>query len=64
MTFLFNPFALRMAKTLWSFGRSECNRGKFMSVKLMKIKKFYTSCMKLRIQRLDGQMRLLFMFAN
>ena len=23
-----NPFALRMAKTLWSFGRSECNRVK------------------------------------
>ena len=21
-----NPFALRMAKTLWSFGRSECKR--------------------------------------
>ena len=21
-----NPIALRMAKTLWSFGRSECNR--------------------------------------
>ena len=25
---LFNPIALRMAKTLWSFGRSECNRVK------------------------------------
>ena len=23
---LFNPIALRMAKTLWSFGHSECNR--------------------------------------
>ena len=22
----FNPIALRMAKTLWSFGHSECNR--------------------------------------
>ena len=22
----FNPIALRTAKTLWSFGRSECNR--------------------------------------
>ena len=22
----FNPIALRMAKTLWSFGRSECSR--------------------------------------
>ena len=22
----FNPIALRMAKTLWSFGLSECNR--------------------------------------
>ena len=22
----FNPVALRMAKTLWSFGLSECNR--------------------------------------
>ena len=22
----YNPIALRMAKTLWSFGRSECNR--------------------------------------
>ena len=26
---LFNPIALRMAKTLWSFGYSECNRVKF-----------------------------------
>ena len=25
---LFNPIALRTAKTLWSFGRSECNRAK------------------------------------
>ena len=24
--FLFNPIALIMAKTLWSFGHSECNR--------------------------------------
>ena len=24
----FNPIALRTAKTLWSFGRSECNRVK------------------------------------
>ena len=24
----FNPVALRMAKTLWSFGHSECNRVK------------------------------------
>ena len=23
---VFNPVALRTAKTLWSFGRSECNR--------------------------------------
>ena len=22
----FNPIAVRMAKTLWSFGRSDCNR--------------------------------------
>ena len=28
--FLFIPIALRMAKTLWSFGRSECNRVKDM----------------------------------
>ena len=25
---IFNPIALRMAKTLWSFGHSECNRVK------------------------------------
>ena len=25
---LFNPIALRMAKTLWSFGHSECKRVK------------------------------------
>ena len=25
---LFNPIALRMAKTVWSFGHSECNRVK------------------------------------
>ena len=25
---LFNPIALRMAKTLWSFGHSECNKVK------------------------------------
>ena len=24
----FNPIALRMVKTLWSFGHSECNRNK------------------------------------
>ena len=23
----FNPFALKTAKTLWSFGRSECKKG-------------------------------------
>ena len=28
---LFNPFALRMAKTVWSFGCSECNRVKMRS---------------------------------
>ena len=27
-TFMINPIALRMAKPLWSFGRSECNRVK------------------------------------
>ena len=27
----FNPIALTMAKTLWSFGRSECNRVKTWS---------------------------------
>ena len=27
----FNPIALRMAKTLWSFGLSECNRDKVNS---------------------------------
>ena len=26
----FNPIALRTAKTLWSFGRSECNRVKYL----------------------------------
>ena len=26
----FNPIALRTAKTLWSFGHSECNRVKRM----------------------------------
>ena len=30
----FNPLALRMAKTLWSFGRSECNRVKVNSYTL------------------------------
>ena len=29
---LFNPFALRTAKTLWSFGCSECNRVKALLV--------------------------------
>ena len=28
----FNPIALRMAKTIWSFGRSECNRIKKKSM--------------------------------
>ena len=27
-----NPIALRMAKTLWSFGHSECNRVKVKKV--------------------------------
>ena len=26
-----NPIALRMAKTLWSFGRTECKRVKYQS---------------------------------
>ena len=26
ITVFLNPIALRMAKTLWSFGHSECNR--------------------------------------
>ena len=26
LSFCLNPVALRTAKTLWSFGRSECNR--------------------------------------
>ena len=30
---LFNPIALRMAKTLWSFGRFECNRVKLFYMK-------------------------------
>ena len=29
---ILNPFALRMAKTLWSFGRSECKRVKYFRV--------------------------------
>ena len=29
---LLNPIALRTAKTLWSFGRSECNRVKLFGV--------------------------------
>ena len=27
----FNPVALRIAKTLWSFGCSECNRVKYLA---------------------------------
>ena len=27
---MFNPIALRLAKTLWSFGHSECNRVKVL----------------------------------
>ena len=27
-----NPIAVRTAKTLWSFGRSECNRSKKMFI--------------------------------
>ena len=27
-----NPFALRTAKTLWSFGHSECNKFKVMII--------------------------------
>ena len=33
---LFNPIALRTAKTLWSFGRSECNRVKLSFDKMTK----------------------------
>ena len=29
---LVNPIALRMAKTLWSFGHSECNRVKHYEI--------------------------------
>ena len=32
MYFQFNSIALRMAKTLWSFGNSECNRVKTLYV--------------------------------
>ena len=28
MLMFFNPIALKLAKTLWSFGHSECNRVK------------------------------------
>ena len=28
----FNPFAFRTAKTLWSFGRSEYNRVKYVTL--------------------------------
>ena len=43
----FNPIALRMAKILWSFGRSECNRvWKSASGTVVKgsVSNLYTSC--------------------
>ena len=33
----FNPIALRMAKTLCSFGRSDCNRVKFKKCSQLRI---------------------------
>ena len=33
--FIFNPTALRTAKTLWSFGHSECNRVKLSKLKII-----------------------------
>ena len=34
----FNPVALRMAKTQWSFGRSECNRVKLLKMNINQFK--------------------------
>ena len=39
----FNPNALRMAKTQWSFGHSECNRVKKMKHYSLSIYKFQSS---------------------
>ena len=33
-----NPIALRIAKTLWSFGYSECNRAKEKNLLLMELR--------------------------
>ena len=37
MKFALNPIALRTAKTLWSFGHSECNRVKGMNLLLEEV---------------------------
>ena len=42
-TMLFNPFPLRTAKTLWSFGRSECNRVKSLYKRRRHRTKFISS---------------------
>ena len=34
---MFNPIAIRTAKTLWSFDHSECNRVKRQNTKISKI---------------------------
>ena len=41
-TVIFNPFALRTAKTLWSFGRSQCKRVK-KSLFSMKVEIWHNS---------------------
>ena len=38
-----NPIALRMAKTLWSFGRSECNRVKGKNIPPQRRAKLFPS---------------------
>ena len=53
---LFNPIALRMAKTLWSFGQSECNRVKgcyFEFECKNRFKKYILTCRKRKRSIMD-----------
>ena len=45
---IFNPIALRTAKTLWSFGRSECNKVKHVILTKLQTFCYSEECVQLK----------------
>ena len=57
--FLFNPIPLRMAKTLWSFGHSECNRVKLSGTMPVSILQFIIVICSVTIFKVTWRLRRL-----